>query len=129
MNITKSCHTVCLIMILMLTLAPGGWAQAPDEKGPAPQAKGEAPAETGEAAEDAYDKPIKPGPNPMNVATDILILRPVGLVMIPVTAIIYVIGYPFAAASGTQEETYQSLVGDTIDYTFERPLGEGAPFD
>jgi hypothetical protein len=65
----------------------------------------------------------------MNVATDVLILRPVGLVMIPVTAIIYVIGYPFAKTSGSEAEAYQSLLGNTIDYTFKRPLGGGAPFE
>ncbi len=129
MNNTKSCKTVCLVIIMVLTLCPGGWAQAPDEKRDAPQAEGEEPIEKNDAPEEAYDRPIKPGPNPMNVATDILILRPVGLVMIPVTAIIYVIGYPFAKASGAEKEAYQSLVGDTIDYTFERPLGEGAPFE
>ncbi len=108
MNTPTPWKTLCLIIVLALVLAPAPWTQAADDEG---------------------DKPIKPGPNPMNVATDILILRPVGLIMIPVTAIVYVIGYPFAKASGTEEETYQSLVGDTIDYTFERPLGEGAPFE
>ena len=108
MNSTKAWKTVCLVVVLTLVLGQGVWAQAPEE-----DIKG----------------PFKAGPNPMNVATDILILRPVGLVMIPVTAIVYVIGYPFAKASGSEEEAYQSLVGNTIEYTFERPLGGGAPFE
>ena len=129
MNTTKSFKMICLIIILVFALAPGGWTQTSEKTAEAPGTKGGGPTEEGEASEEADDRPIKPGPNPMNVATDILILRPVGLIMIPVTAIIYAIGYPFAAASGTQEETYQSLVGNTIEYTFERPLGEGAPFE
>ena len=117
---------ICLTIVLALVLNPGVcWSQPPAAKQDVPVEKDEATPEEPEENEAS----IKPGPNPMNVATDILILRPVGLVMIPVTAIIYVIGYPFAAASGTQEETYQSLVGNTIEYTFERPLGEGAPFE
>ncbi len=100
---------ICLALILALALCPGAWGESPSEA--------------------IDDDPIKQDPNPMNVATDILLLRPVGLVMIPVTAIVYVIGYPFAKASGTEDEAYQSLVGNTIEYTFERPLGEGAPFE
>ena len=122
MNTAKSWITVFLLIVLCLVNCPGTWAQAPDTKKDAPTAQGE-------TLEEEREQPIKPGPNPMNVTTDALILRPVGLVMIPVTAIIYVISYPFAKASGTEKETYQALVGDTIDYTFKRPLGEGAPFE
>lgn len=122
MNTPKSWKTVCLVIVLALALGPVAWAQTPDEKTGAPAEKREAPVE-----ED--DAPIEQGPNPMNVATDALILRPVGLIMIPVTAIIYVISYPFSKASGNEEEAYQALVGNTIDYTFDRPLGGGAPFD
>lgn len=104
----KSWKTTLLVIVLMLVLCPGAWPQVMEE---------------------ARDEPIRPSPNPMNVTTDALLLRPIGLVMIPVTAIIYVISYPFAKASGSEEETYQSLVGDTIEYTFKRPLGEGAPFE
>lgn len=104
----KAWKTACLVIVLALALGPGAGAQVLD-------------------AED--DEPIRQNPNPMNVTTDLLLLRPIGLVMIPVTAILYVISYPFAKASGSEEETYQSLVGDTIKYTFERPLGEGAPFE
>jgi hypothetical protein len=74
-------------------------------------------------------EPRLPPPNPMNVAADALILRPVGLVMIPVAGLVYALGYPFARAAGNQQEVYQSLLGDTIDFTFHRPLGRGEPFD
>jgi hypothetical protein len=74
-------------------------------------------------------EPRLPPPNPMNVAADALILRPVGLVMIPISGLVYIIGYPFARSAGNEQEAYQSLLGDTIDYTFHRPLGRGEPFD
>ncbi|MBL0714614.1 MAG: hypothetical protein JJV98_13025 [Desulfosarcina sp.] len=103
-----SWKTVCLAIVLALALCLGAWGQAPAEE---------------------IEGPIRPSPNPMNVTTDIPILRPVGLIMIPVTSIIYVIGYPFAKASGSEDDAYRSLVGNTIDFTFERPLGRGAPFE
>jgi len=80
-------------------------------------------------AEEPYVGPRMPPPNPMNVAADVLILRPLGLIMIPVTGLIYGLGYPFAKAAGNEQEVYQSLLGDTIAYTFHRPLGRGEPFE
>ncbi len=129
MKTAMAYKSLCLVMVLVLVLSPGAWSQAPDGKQSAPAEKQEETAAENDTPEEEFDRPIRPTPNPMNVATDILVLRPVGLVMIPVTALIYVIGYPFIKASGTEKETYQALVGDTIDYTFERPLGEGAPFE
>ncbi len=129
MKTATSYKTICLVLSLVLALCPAAWSQAPDVKQTGPAEKQTETAAESETPDEEFDRPIRPTPNPMNVATDILVLRPVGLVMIPVTAIIYVIGYPFIKASGTEEETYQALVGDTIEYTFERPLGEGAPFE
>lgn len=74
-------------------------------------------------------EPRTPPPNPMNVTADALILRPVGLIMIPVMGLVYCISYPFAKMAGNEQETYQSVLGDTIDFTFHRPMGRGEPFD
>ena len=79
--------------------------------------------------DEQFIEPRTPPPNPMNVTADALILRPVGLVMVPVMGLVYGISYPFAKAAGNEQETYQSLLGDTIDYTFHRPMGRGAPFE
>jgi hypothetical protein len=80
-------------------------------------------------AEAQIIEPRTPPPNPMNVAADALILRPVGLVMIPVMGLVYCLSYPFAKMAGNEQETYQSVLGDTIDFTFYRPMGRGEPFD
>ena len=80
-------------------------------------------------AETPYKDPQIQPPNPMNVTADALILRPVGLIMIPVMGLVYCISYPFAKMAGNERETYQSVLGDTIDYTFHRPMGRGEPFD
>jgi len=76
-----------------------------------------------------YNDPQTPPPNPMNVTADALILRPVGLIMIPVMGLVYCISFPFAKMAGNEQETYQSVLGDTIDFTFRRPMGRGEPFD
>ena len=80
-------------------------------------------------SEESYKDAQTPPPNPMNVTADALILRPVGLIMIPVMGLVYCISYPFAKMAGNEQETYQSVLGDTIDYTFHRPMGRGEPFD
>lgn len=74
-------------------------------------------------------EPRTPPPNPMNVTADLLILRPVGLIMIPVMGLVYCLSYPFAKIAGNEQETYQSVLGDTIDFTFYRPMGRGEPFE
>lgn len=76
-----------------------------------------------------YKDPQTPPPNPMNVTADLLVLRPVGLIMIPVMGLVYCLSYPFAKMAGNEQETYQSVLGDTIDFTFRRPMGRGEPFD
>jgi len=101
-------HIIILILVLLMSAGP--------------VLSDETPRDTNVA-------PVKPSPNPMNVATDILILRPVGLVMIPVTAVIYGLGWPFAKASGSEKEAFDALVGQTVEFTFRRPLGQGAPFE
>jgi hypothetical protein len=101
-------HIIILVLVLLMSAGPVLGDQAPRE----PQIG-----------------PVKPSPNPMNVATDILILRPVGLVMIPVSAVIYGLGWPFAKASGSEKEAFDALVGQTVEFTFRRPLGQGAPFE
>ena len=80
-------------------------------------------------SEEPYKDPQTPPPNPMHVTADALILRPVGLIMIPVMGLVYCISYPFAKMAGNEQETYQSVLGDTIDFTFRRPMGRGEPFD
>jgi hypothetical protein len=55
---------------------------------------------------------------------DALIVRPVSLVCLGVTSLVFLIGWPFAAAGGNQEEAKQALLKDPVQYTFKRPLGD-----
>ena len=55
---------------------------------------------------------------------DALIVRPVSLVCLGVSSLVFLIGWPFAAAGGNQDEAKQALLKDPVRYTFKRPLGD-----
>ena len=55
---------------------------------------------------------------------DALIVRPVSLVCLGVTSLVFLIGWPFAAAGGNEDEAKQALLKDPVQYTFKRPLGD-----
>jgi hypothetical protein len=55
---------------------------------------------------------------------DALIYRPVGLVAIPVGAVLFVLTVPFAALGGNVGQAWNGLVVVPVKYTFARPLGD-----
>lgn len=55
---------------------------------------------------------------------DALIVRPVSLVCLGVSSLVFLIGWPFAAAGGNQDQAKQTLLKDPVQYTFKRPLGD-----
>lgn len=55
---------------------------------------------------------------------DALIVRPVSLVCLGVSSLVFLIGWPFAAAGGNQEAAKQQLLRNPVQYTFKRPLGD-----
>jgi hypothetical protein len=54
---------------------------------------------------------------------DALIVRPVSLVMLGVSSLVFLVGWPFAAAGGNQDEAKEKLLKDPVRFTFKRPLG------
>ena len=64
------------------------------------------------------------GPSGEAMIGDALIVRPVSLVCLGVTSLVFLIGWPFAAAGGNQAEAKQKLLKDPVEYTFKRPLGD-----
>ena len=64
------------------------------------------------------------GPSGEAMIGDALIVRPVSLVCLGVTSLVFLVGWPFAAAGGNQAEAKQKLLKDPVDYTFKRPLGD-----
>jgi len=76
------------------------------------------------AQEDAAVNIYSSGPTGEAMIGDALIVRPVSLVCLGVTSLVFLIGWPFAAAGGNQAEAKQKLLKDPVDYTFKRPLGD-----
>lgn len=63
-------------------------------------------------------------PTAGNTFIDAVIYRPVGLVAIPVGAVLFVLTIPFSAIGGNVGESFYNLVATPAKYTFVRPLGD-----
>ncbi len=63
-------------------------------------------------------------PTAANTFIDALIYRPIGLVCIPVGAVLFVVSLPFSATGHNVGESFHNLVAVPFDYTFNRPLGD-----
>ncbi len=62
--------------------------------------------------------------DPVEVAADALVVRPVGIAATAVGAAIFVVALPFAAISGDVNRTGRALVGAPARFTFKRRLGD-----
>ena len=60
----------------------------------------------------------------MEVAADVLIVRPVSLAATVIGAALFIVALPFSLPSGSVEKTGQLLVADPFKYTFARPVGD-----
>lgn len=63
-------------------------------------------------------------PTPADAFIDALFYRPVGLVLIPLGAALFVISLPFSATGGNVPSAFHNLVVAPAEYTFCRPLGD-----
>ncbi len=75
-------------------------------------------------AEKAVKEPYKEPIDPMAMTLDLVIARPVGLVVMLAGTVLFVVSVPFSALGGNTEEAWDSLVVSPAEYTFQRPLGE-----
>lgn len=62
--------------------------------------------------------------DPVEVAGDALVVRPVGFAATIVGAAVYVVALPFAAIAGDVPATGRALVGAPAHFTFKRKLGD-----
>jgi hypothetical protein len=58
------------------------------------------------------------------MATDTVLVRPLGIVSTVAGFGLFVISVPFAALGGNTGEAWHTLVGGPAKFTFKRPLGE-----
>lgn len=72
-----------------------------------------------------YSEELYPNrePSAAELITDVVIVRPLGIVATVVGAVFYVIALPFSLPSGSADQAAEALVKDPAKYTFQRPLG------
>ena len=63
-------------------------------------------------------------PTPGNTFIDALLYRPVGLILIPAGAVLFVFTLPFSAIGRNVGQSFDNLVATPARYTFVRPLGD-----
>ncbi len=64
------------------------------------------------------------GDRATDMAVDLLISRPLGLVGTVLGTAGFIVALPFTIPSGTVGDTARAWVGAPLEYTFNRPLGE-----
>lgn len=70
-------------------------------------------------AEDPYTRPVTAD----EVAADLLLQRPFGLVATAVGTAIFIVGLPFTLVNGSTQQAANKLIGEPAQFTFTRPLG------
>ncbi|HQQ62791.1 MAG TPA: hypothetical protein PLF22_04375 [Pseudomonadales bacterium] len=70
-------------------------------------------------AEAVEDEP----PSAFAMVPDLLILRPVGMALTAIGAVVWVVALPFTAPTGQVKETGKVLVVSPAKFTFDRCLG------
>jgi len=63
--------------------------------------------------------------NPAAAITDVLVVRPIGVLGTVAGAGFWLVTSPFTFINRTAADNYDLLVKTPADYTFKRPLGEG----
>ena len=70
----------------------------------------------------AETKTDKRDTDAINMASDIIFARPLGLVATIVGSALFIVSLPFSALGGNVNKASQKLVVDPFNYTFKRPL-------
>lgn len=81
-------------------------------------------APTGAALAQQYGSDTVTGDRASDMAVDLVVVRPLGLVGAVISAAGFIIALPFTIPTGTVGDTAREWVGDPLEYTFNRPLGE-----
>jgi len=63
------------------------------------------------------------GDKATDMAVDLVIVRPLGLVGAAVGTVGFVLALPFTLPSGSAGETAEEWISKPLEYTFDRPLG------
>jgi hypothetical protein len=64
------------------------------------------------------------GDRATDMAVDLVVVRPLGLVGAVIGTAGFIVALPFTLPTGTAGETARAWIGEPLEYTFNRPLGE-----
>lgn len=77
---------------------------------------------SGLASADATESPT--GDRGADMAADLVLVRPLGLIGAVLGTVGFVVALPFTLPSGSAGDTAKAWIGAPLEYTFNRPLGE-----
>ncbi|WP_222105305.1 hypothetical protein [Denitromonas ohlonensis] len=63
------------------------------------------------------------GDKATDMAVDLVVVRPLGFVGAVIGTVGFVLALPFTVPSGSVGETAEAWIGEPLEYTFNRPLG------
>ncbi len=63
------------------------------------------------------------GDKATDMAVDLVVVRPLGIVGAAVGTVGFVLALPFTLPTGSAGETAEEWIGKPLEYTFDRPLG------
>ncbi len=71
-----------------------------------------------------YDSGTVTGDRATDMAADLIVVRPLGLVGALIGTAGFIIALPFTIPTGTVDDTAREWIRDPLEYTFNRPLGD-----
>lgn len=74
----------------------------------------------------AQDAGVQPssGPTALDIAADVVVLRPLGVAATALGTGLFILALPFSLPSDSVDEVADKLVADPAEFTFNRPLGK-----
>lgn len=74
-------------------------------------------------AQEANGQPSS-GPTALDIAADVIVLRPLGIAATALGTGLFLLALPFSLPSDSVDEVADKLVVDPAKFTFNRPLGK-----
>jgi len=71
-----------------------------------------------------FDRASLTGDRATDMAVDLVVARPLGLVSTVIGTAGFILALPFTIPTGTVDDTAREWIGDPLEYTFNRPLGD-----
>jgi len=84
---------------------------------------------SGVCSAEMYAKETANAPSAEEMALDVVLVRPLGIVSLAAGTAFFIVSLPFTIPSGSVGAAARRLVAEPFKFTFTRPLGERDGFD